>query len=205
MEELLDYDRLIYSIINKYPDRFDKEDLYQVSMIGLMDAYKHYDKNYDTKFSTFAYYYIVGEVNKYIRESGSLKVSKELIQLKKKILQMKEIMTQKLGREPSNLEISLFLDIDETLVEEAILATDEVDSFDDKYEFISSYEDTSTRADILDLKIALDDLDEKDRNLILARYFKDLTQSEVSKVMGMSQVQVSRNEAKILQKLKTKL
>jgi RNA polymerase sporulation-specific sigma factor len=114
-------------------------------------------------------------------------------------------MTQKLGREPSNLEISLFLDIDETLVEEAILATDEVDSFDDKYEFISSYEDTSTRADILDLKIALDDLDEKDRNLILARYYKDLTQSEVSKVMGMSQVQVSRNEAKILQKLKTKL
>lgn len=205
MEELLDYDRLIYSIINKYPERFDKEDLYQVSMIGLMDAYKHYDKNYDTKFSTFAYYYIVGEVNKYIRESGSLKVSKELIQLKKKILQTKEIMTQKLGREPSNLEISLFLDIDETLVEEAILATDEVDSFDDKYEFISSYEDTSTRADILDLKIALDDLDEKDRNLILARYFKDLTQSEVSKVMGMSQVQVSRNEAKILQKLKTKL
>lgn len=205
MEELLDYDRLIYSIINKYPDRFDKEDLYQVSMIGLMDAYKHYDKNYDTKFSTFAYYYIVGEVNKYIRESGSLKVSKELIQLKKKILQTKEIMTQKLGREPSNLEISLLLDIDETLVEEAILATDEVDSFDDKYEFISSYEDTSTRADILDLKIALDDLDEKDRNLILARYYKDLTQSEVSKVMGMSQVQVSRNEAKILQKLKTKL
>ena len=205
MEELLDYDRLIYSIINKYPDRFDKEDLYQVSMIGLMDAYKHYDKNYDTKFSTFAYYYIVGEVNKYIRESGSLKVSKELIQLKKKLLETKEIMTQKLGREPSNLEISLFLDIDETLVEEAILATDEVDSFDDKYEFISSYEDTSTRADILDLKIALDDLDEKDRNLILARYYKDLTQSEVSKVMGMSQVQVSRNEAKILQKLKTKL
>lgn len=205
MEELLDYDRLIYSIINKYPDRFDKEDLYQVSMIGLMDAYKHYDKNYDTKFSTFAYYYIVGEVNKYIRESGSLKVSKELVKLKKKILQTKEIMTQKLGREPSNLEISLFLDIDETLVEEAILATDEVDSFDDKYEFISSYEDTSTRADILDLKIALDDLDEKDRNLILARYYKDLTQSEVSKVMGMSQVQVSRNEAKILQKLKTKL
>ena len=205
MEELLDYDRLIYSIINKYPDRFDKEDLYQVSMIGLMDAYKHYDKNYDTKFSTFAYYYIVGEVNKYIRESGSLKVSKELIQLKKKILQTKEIMTQKLGREPSNLEISLFLDIDETLVEEAILATDEVDSYDDKYEFISSYEDTSTRADILDLKIALDDLDEKDRNLILARYYKDLTQSEVSKVMGMSQVQVSRNETKILQKLKTKL
>ena len=205
MEELLDYDGLIYSIINKYSERFDKEDLYQVSMIGLMDAYKHYDKNYDTKFSTFAYYYIVGEVNKYIRESGSLKVSKGLIDLKKKIIQTKEVMTQKLGRVPSNLEISLFLGVDESLLEEAMIATDEAESFEDKYEIIPSYEDTSTNADILDLKMAIDELDEEERNLILARYFQDLTQSEVSKVMGMSQVQVSRNEAKILQKLKTKL
>ena len=59
MEKVLDYDGLIYSIINKYPSRFDKEDLYQVGMIGLIDAYKHYDKSHDTKFSTFAYYYIV--------------------------------------------------------------------------------------------------------------------------------------------------
>ena len=205
MEELLDYDGLIYSIINKYSERFDKEDLYQVSMIGLMDAYKHYDKNYDTKFSTFAYYYIVGEVNKYIRESGSLKVSKGLIDLKKKIIKTKEVMTQKLGREPSNLEISLFLDIDENLLDEAMVATDEVDSLDDKYEYVSSYEDTCMKDDILDLRMAIDELDEKDRDLILARYFQDLTQSEVSKVMGMSQVQVSRNESKILQKLKTRL
>ncbi len=205
MEELLDYDGLIYSIINKYSDKFDKEDLYQVSMIGLMDAYKHYDKNYDTKFSTFAYYYIVGEVNKYIRESGSLKVSKGLIDLKKKIIKTKEVMTQKLGREPSNLEISIFLDIDENLLDEVMVATDEVDSLDDKYEYVSSYEDTCMKDDILDLRMAIDELDEKDRDLILARYFQDLTQSEVSKVMGMSQVQVSRNESKILQKLKTRL
>ncbi len=205
MEELLDYDGLIYSIINKYSERFDKEDLYQVSMIGLMDAYKQYDKNYDTKFSTFAYYYIVGEVNKYIRESGCLKVSKGLIDLKKKIIKTKEIMTQKLGREPSNLEISLFLDINENLLDEVMVATDEVDSLDDKYEYVSSYEDTCMKDDILDLKMAIDELDEKDRNLIQARYFQDLTQSEVSKVMGMSQVQVSRNESKILQKLKTRL
>ena len=205
MEELLDYDGLIYSIINKYSERFDKEDLYQVSMIGLMDAYKHYDRNYDTKFSTFAYYYIVGEVNKYIRESGSLKVSKGLIDLKKKIIKTKEVMTQKLGREPSNLEISIFLDIDENLLDEVMVATDEVDSLDDKYEYVSSYEDTCMKDDILDLRMAIDELDEKDRDLILARYFQDLTQSEVSKVMGISQVQVSRNESKILQKLKTRL
>ena len=84
MDSLLDYEGLVYSIIHKYP-RSDQDDLYQVGMIGLVEAYKHYDKRYDTKFSTFAYYYIVGEVNKYIRESSSLKVSKTFIDLKKKI------------------------------------------------------------------------------------------------------------------------
>ena len=71
MDELLEYDGLIYSIISKYPKRYDREDLYQVSMIGLIDALKHYNNNYNTKFSTFAYYYIVGEINKYIRENSS--------------------------------------------------------------------------------------------------------------------------------------
>ena len=82
MDTLLDYEGLIYSIINKYPRRFDYDDLYQVGMIGLIDAYKHYDESYETKFSSFAYYYIIGEINKYIRESSSLKVSRSLIELK---------------------------------------------------------------------------------------------------------------------------
>ena len=82
MEEVLDYEGLIYSIINKYTSRYDKEDLYQVGMMGLIDAYKHYDSSFDTKFSSFAYYYILGEVNKYIRNSSSLKISKSIIELK---------------------------------------------------------------------------------------------------------------------------
>ena len=82
MEELLDYNGLIYKIISKYPKRYDYDDLYQVGMIGLIDAYKHYNSDYGTKFSSFAYYYIVGEVNKYIRENSSVKVSKELVDLK---------------------------------------------------------------------------------------------------------------------------
>ena len=68
MEELLDYEGLIYSIISKYSKRYDRDDLYQLGMIGLIDAYNHFDQSLGTKFSTFAYYYIVGEVNKYIRE-----------------------------------------------------------------------------------------------------------------------------------------
>ena len=202
MEELLEYDGLIYSIISKYPKKYDREDLYQVSMLGLIDALKHYNSNYDTKFSTFAYYYIVGEINKYIRESSSLKVSKNLVDLRNKIIKTKEMISQKLGREATNLEVSLYLEIDENLVNEA-LSFDEVDSLEDSYFEISSYDNTS--AEVLDLKNELEKLPEKEKELIYSRYYEELTQSETSKVLGISQVQVSREENKILKKLKTRL
>ena len=203
MDELLEYDGLIYSIISKYPKKYDREDLYQVSMIGLIAALKHYNSDYDTKFSTFAYYYIVGEINKYIRENSSLKVSKNIVDLRNKIIKTKEVISQKLCREASNLEISLYLEISEDLVNEA-LSFDEVTSLEDSNFEISSC-DTSTRAEFLDLKNELDKLSEKDRKLIYSRYYEELTQSETSKVLGISQVQVSREENKILKKLKTKL
>lgn len=203
MDELLEYDGLIYSIISKYPKKYDREDLYQVSMIGLIDALKHYDDNYNTKFSTFAYYYIVGEINKYIRENSSLKVSKNLIDLRSKILKSKEEISQKLGREATNLEISLYLEIDEDLVNEALAYTDDVASLEDSQFEISSYDNTS--AEVLDLRFELEKLPEKEKELIYSRYYEELTQSETSKVLGISQVQVSRNESKILKKLKTML
>ena len=203
MEEVLEYDGLIYSIISKYPKRYDREDLYQVAMIGLIDALNHYKNDYDTKFSTFAYYYIVGEVNKYIRENSSLKVSKNLIELKKKIIKTREIMSQKLGRNPTNLEISLFLEVDEELINDALIATDEISSIEENLDNIKSYDDTS--AEVLDLKNEIDKLSDLERKLIIARYYNELTQSETSKLLGISQVQVSRNETKILRKLKTKL
>ena len=202
MDELLEYDGLIYSIISKYPKKYDREDLYQVSMIGLIDALKHYNSDYDTKFTTFAYYYIVGEINKYIRENSSLKVSKNLVDLKNKIIKTKESMNQKLGREATNLEISLYLEIDENSVNEA-LSFDDVTSIDDSQFEISSYDNTSP--EVLDLRFELEKLSEKERNLIYSRYYEELTQSETSKILGISQVQVSREESKILEKLKTRL
>ncbi len=205
MKNLLEYDGLIYSIINKYSNRYDLEDLYQVSMVGLIDALNHYKDGYGTKFSSFAYYYIVGEINKYIRQNSGLKIGKGFIQLKSRIIKAKDIMMQKLGREPTNLEISLFLEVDEGLVEDAILATSDVDSLDDSYEKYKSYDDISMNPDILDLHLELEKLSEDERKLIVVRYYNDLTQSEASNVLGMSQVQVSRKEAKILQKLRENL
>ena len=203
MEGLLEYDGLIYKIISKYPKRYDRDDLYQVGMLGLIDAYKHYDSSYGAKFSTFAYYYIVGEVNKYIRENSSLKVSKNLVELKKKILECREMMIQKLGRNPTNLEISLYLDVDESLIDSALIATDEVTSIDDNINLIKSYDDTSP--EVLDLKGEINKLSPDERRLIYARYYEELTQSETSNILGMSQVQVSRNETKILKKLRNSL
>ena len=203
MDTILDYEGLIYSVINKYPSRFDHDDLFQAGMLGLVDAYKHFDPSVSVKFSTYAYYYIVGEVNKYIRESCSLKISKDLINVKKKILQVTDIMTQKLGRVPSSLELSLYLDVPLEDVDSAIIATDEITSIDDKYDSLKYFDNIN--ADLLDLHDSIDKLSDDERNLIIARYYDGMTQNEASKILGISQVQVSRNEAKILKKLRTSL
>lgn len=172
-------------------------------MLGLIDAYKHYDKSFDTKFSTYAYYYIIGEINKYIRESSSLKVSKSLIDLNKNILKTKEVMTQKLGRVPTKSEIALYLDVEEDLIDTAILATDEIKSLDEIYDNTKFYDDTSPT--ILDLRSEIEKLSPEEQELLKMRYYEEYTQMETSNILGMSQVQVSRKENKVLQKLKSRL
>lgn len=203
MDTLLDYEGLVYSIIGKYSRKYDFDDLYQVGMIGLIDAYNHYDESFDTKFSSYAYYYIIGEVNKYICESSSLKVSKDLIKLKKSIIKARDLLTQKLDRVPTSDELSIFLDIPLNDIYNALVATDYTESVE---EFSNSFKCfDNTDADVLDLRCEIDKLPLDEKKIILARYYDELTQSETSKVLGISQVQVSRNEAKILKKLKTKL
>lgn len=164
------------------------------------------------KFSTYAYYYVLGEITKYIRENRTIKISKDLIKLKKKIEQAKELMSQKLGRKPTNIELSIFLEIDEEKIEQALLVNIETKSLDycyeeesnDLYNYIKT-EDNSTNENILDLKNELLKLSNEERELIVDRYFEEMTQSETSKKHGLSQAQVSRQESKILKKLKTRL
>ncbi len=203
MEDILQYESLIYSIIGKYSSRYDREDLYQVAMMGLMDAYRHYDSSYDVKFSSYAYYYIVGEVNRYIRESSGLKVSRELIRLKREILKAKEVMEQKLGREPSTLEISLFLEVEESIILDALSATEEVKELDESSDYQKSYDENSPT--LMDLRNEIMKLSEEEKQLLFHRYYQDSTQMETAQVLGMSQVQVSRKEGKILQKLRNQL
>ncbi len=212
MENILEYEKLVYSIIHRYTKSFDKDDLYQVGMLGLLHASKNFDPTRENiKFSTYAYYYILGEVKKYIRENRSIKVSKEIIQLNQKIEKTKSLMQQKLGREPTLTEISLFLEIDEEKLRDALMANEEIKSLDyeteeeqDLYNFIK-VQDQGMNADILDLREQIHNLSEEEQRLIFARYYEDLTQTEASQELGISQVQVSRKENKIFQKLKQNL
>lgn len=211
MDDLLEYENLVYSIINKYGSYFDRDDLYQVGMMGLIDAYKHYDSNYEVKFSSYAYYYVVGEVTKFVRENRSVKVSKDVVKLSQAIEKNRDVMRQRLGREPTDVEVALFMEIDPDKVVEVKGMMQEVQSLDFVYdEDVSLYNsvmsfDSETSADILDLKDEIERLDEEERQLILARYYQDMTQSEASKSLGISQVQVSRKEGKILEKLRQRL
>ena len=202
---------LVYSIINKYCYYFDKDDLYQVGMIGLINAYKNFDDSKNTKFSSYAYFYILGEVKKYIRESNFLKISKEFVKLNASIVKAREYLTQKLGYIPSDNDISLFLEIDIKQIEEAELANNLITSLDkedeedaDIYNFYG-YEEKSYKEELLDLKDAISNLSEFDRKIIEKRYNEGLTQSEISKQMGINQVKVSRAEKDILVRLRTKL
>ena len=211
MEDLLEYENLVYSIISKYGSYFDRDDLYQVGMIGLIDAYKHFDNSLGVKFSSYAYYYIVGEVTKFVRENRSVKVSKDVIKLNSSIEKCRDMMRQRLGREPTDIEISLFLEIDEDKIGEVNSLMQEAKSLDFCYdEDVSLYNsvmrfDNETRDSVLDLKEAIRNLSSEEKALIDARYYQDMTQSETSKMLGMSQVQVSRREGKILEKLKSKV
>ena len=211
MDNLLEYEGLVYSIINRYSKYFDNDDLYQVGMMGLINAYKNFDNRENTKFSSYAYYYILGEVRKYIRETNPVKISKDLIRLNSEVLKVKDIMRQKLGRNPTNLEVSLFLDIDEEKINEAEIAAVEVRSLDsayrdndELYNYIE-FNDIGMREDILDLHDELDKLSDEEKKIIRARYYNEMTQQETSNKLGISQVQVSRKETKILEKLRTRL
>ncbi len=213
IEEQIDiskYNKLINSIISKYTYYFEYDDLYQVAVIGLLNAQKNYNTNHNTKFTTYAYFYILGEVNKYLRESNFFKVSKDLVKLNQKVEQARNILAQSTNKNPSDLEIAQYLEIDIKLLEEAKIANTLVDSLDKEKEELNlystvAYKDPNMQEDIIDLKSAISSLKDWEQQLLASRYEYGYTQSETSQILGMSQVQVSRKEKEILERLRTRL
>lgn len=209
-----EYVKMIYSIAHKYSFGSDFEDLCQVGQLGLLKAYENYNKDIGSNFSSYAYLYIKGEILKYIRENRVIKIGKDIISLSKSIMSAKEVLSQKMMRIPTNSELAMFLEIEEEKINEAMIANEYVKSLD--YELNDDgkeltmydsvrYDEKGYNDNVLDLKEALEELPIQDKKLIIARYYEDKNQQETGEILGMSQVQVSRNEAKILTKLRNKL
>ena len=214
-ENILEYENLVLSYANKFRYYYDIEDLKQVGMIGLMKALENYKAGSNTKFTTYAYLWIKGEILKYIREDKNIKVNRDLINLSKSIEDVKNVLRHKLLREPTLEEVSLFSEIDISIIQEVEMAKEFVLSLDyalnddegkelNLYDTVS-YQERGYDSEILDLREAIGQLDPTEQKIIQYRYFDDMTQSETSKILGINQVKVSRDEAKILKKLKNEL
>ena len=200
---VIENEALIYSIAKKF--RGDLEDLFQVGVIGLMKAYNNYNQSFNTKFSTYAYQYIYGEIYKYAIKNKNIKVNNDQVKLISAINKAYDYLSQKNNREPSDYELSLFLEIPIVKINEVrnimnVVSLDDDTNEIDLYNFIPVNE--MNKDDLITLRDALNKLDYNEKELILKRYFYNKTQSEIANELGINQVKVSREEGKVLTKLR---
>ncbi len=207
-------EKLIYSFMKDYSKYIDREDLYQVGCVGLINAYHNFKKEKGVKFSTYAYMYIQGEIKRFLRENRTFKINKDTNTLCNSIKKAKNILEQRLMKEPSIKELANFLELPESQIEFALGIEQPVQSADKPimnngkevvlYDVISSSEKIST-IDRISLQEELNKLDYRDKRILQERYYNDRTQSEVAHILGISQVKVSREEKKVLEKLRSNM
>ncbi len=210
---------LVWSIVRRFINRgHEADDLFQIGIIGLIKAIDKFDLSFNVKFSTYAVPMIMGEIKRFLRDDGMIKVSRSLKENAGKIRNAREKLTYQLGREPTIEEISEEIDITTEEILMALESNTEVESLNktiyrgdgnsiyliDKLQ--DGVEDESEIViDKLVLKETIESLDEKDQKIIILRYFHDKTQTDIARELGISQVQVSRLEKKILTKMREKM
>lgn len=210
---------LIWSIVKRFMNRgYEVEDLYQIGCIGFIKSIKRFDTNFEVKLSTYSVPYILGEIKRFIRDDGPIKVSRSIKELNTKINELKRHYLLN-GREITLEQICKELKIQK---EDAIIAmesTNAVESMDaaanaenkdgkqmtvfDKISTGKNEEEMITNRMVVNQLI--NELQDRDKEIILLRFFKEKTQTEVAKILGISQVQVSRIERKVLNEMKSKL
>lgn len=204
---------LVWSLVHRFThNNTDKEDLFQIGCLGLLKAIEKFDVSFDVCFSTYAVPIILGELKKHFRDDGSVKVSRSLKELNIKINKVKEEYRSIHNKECSLQEICEMLNVDREDVLMAMEANHQPISLNDVvYEKNGSTinledrlsDNTSDKLiDILTLKDQIEKLEQKEKELIYLRYYKDLNQETVAKYFKVSQVQVSRMERKIIEKLR---
>ena len=206
---------LIWSVVKKFSKRgYELDDLYQIGAIGLLKCIKKFDMSFDVKFSTYAIPMIIGEIKRFLRDDGMIKVSRPLKETATKARYITEILTGRLNRTPTLSEIAEEIGISTEDLVVAMEAGTDVESLHatiyqgdgspifliDKV--VKNQDEGEKVVNNLTLKQLINRLKPKERDVITLRYFQDKTQTEVAKTVGISQVQVSRIEKKVLKTLR---
>ncbi|TYQ16395.1 UNVERIFIED_CONTAM: RNA polymerase sporulation-specific sigma factor [Acetivibrio alkalicellulosi] len=210
---------LVWSIVRRFQNRgYESDDIFQIGCIGLIKAINKFDDSFDVKFSTYAVPMIIGEIKRFIRDDGMIKVSRSLKELSNKIRITKEILTKEYGREPSINEISTRLNVTK---EEIVMALEANCTHESLYSTVGEGDNSSMLlidridnqsnnhevdlVDKIDLRKVLETLNPREKQIIILRYFNEKTQAQIAKMLGISQVQVSRIEKKILADIRKKI
>lgn len=211
---------LIWSIVKRFTGRgYDVEDLYQIGTLGFIKSIRNFDIDYEVKLSTYAVPYILGEIKRFLRDDGPIKVSRSIRELNAKIVELQKEYFNKYGKEISLEEIAKDLRTSKEEITMAMDSTRPVDSIEDaKYrdnktdKTISILENISTGRDEqteitnkIAIKNLINELNKQEKEIIMLRYYKQKTQMQVSKILGITQVQVSRIERKVLDNMRRKL
>lgn len=221
LERLIrDNNGLIWSIVRRFNGRgYELEDLYQIGCEGFIKSIKRFDTNFDVKLSTYAVPYMIGEIKRYIRDDGPIKVSRSLKELATKIKELQKQIYNKEGREITIEEISKELQVSKEDISLALEATSHVESIEgasyinqkdgNKINLIEKISSDKNEEEQITNRIAInqliDGLERKEKEIILLRFYKEKTQTEVAKILGITQVQVSRIERKVLGSMRRKL
>lgn len=209
---------LVSAISRKFLNRgYEYDDIFQIGCMGLVKAINNFESKYNVKFSTYAVPMIMGEIKRFLRDDGLIKVSRSVKNTARQLHYDREKLVKKLNREPTIEELSKFSGIS---TEEIVFATESTVNTQYLYDVVhqddgspvllidkiskTADEDTEVIDKII-LKEAINNLDSKSRQIIILRYFKDKTQIQVAKLLGISQVQVSRIEKRVLKLMKEKL
>ncbi len=220
MTDLIEKNKgLIWSIVKRFRDRgYELEDLYQIGVMGFIKSIKRFDSNFDVRLSTYAVPYILGEIKRYLRDDGPIKVSRSIKEMGIKALEIKNEYYQKTGQEIRIEELAEKLNTSKEEIALALEAFKPMNSieeqlYDEKEEggvtlldrMASNIDEMAMVTNKLCLEQVLENLKEQEKQVILLRYYKGKTQSEIAKILGITQVQVSRIEKRSLEHMRVKL
>ena len=212
-QALLENSGLIWSIVRRYCGRgVDADDLYQLGCLGFLKAVRGFDPEYGTQFSTYAVPKIAGEIRRFLRDDGAVKVSRTLRERAQMILSARQMLMQRLGREPALSELAEETGLAPEEIAQAEIAVETPESLQAEREDGLTLEGTlgtdapeESLVESIALRQQIDCLPEREKMVILLRFYKGLTQEQSARILGVSQVQVSRLERKALEKLRLQM